>query len=46
MAGIGYSWSSIELLAVWRYLDYDFKSSSQVDSLTLNGPAIGIVFTW
>ena len=39
MAGIGYSWSSIELLAVWRYLDYDFKSSSQVDSLTLNGPA-------
>ncbi|HTN48139.1 MAG TPA: hypothetical protein VMK32_01790 [Burkholderiaceae bacterium] len=46
MAGIGYSWNSVELLAVWRYLDYDFKSSSQVDSLTLNGPAVGIVFKW
>ena len=45
--GIGYqfnSWGSV--LAGWRYIDYNFKSSSKVDSLDFNGPMIGIAFNW
>jgi len=44
--GLGYSWGNIELVGVWRYLDYKFDSDSKIQSLTLNGPAIGIVFNW
>jgi hypothetical protein len=44
--GIGYSFGWGDLVATWRYLDYDFKSDSNVQSLTANGPAIGAVFRW
>ncbi|HJW52047.1 MAG TPA: hypothetical protein VJ501_08550 [Burkholderiaceae bacterium] len=44
--GLGYSFGNIEVVGVWRYLDYEFDSDSKVQSLTLNGPALGIVFTW
>jgi hypothetical protein len=44
--GLGYSWGNIEVVGVWRYLDYEFDSDSKIQSLTLNGPAIGIVFNW
>lgn len=45
--GIGYqfnNWGSV--LAGWRYIDYNFKSSSKVDSLDFNGPMIGVAFNW
>jgi hypothetical protein len=45
--GIGYqfnNWGSV--LAGWRYIDYNFKSSSKVDSINLNGPMIGVTFNW
>jgi hypothetical protein len=43
-AGLGYQFDWGSLLATWRYLDYDFKSSSKVQSLSLNGPTIGVMF--
>lgn len=44
--GIGYSFGWGDLIAAWRYVDYDFKSSDTVQSLTLQGPAIGVSFKW
>ncbi len=44
--GIGYSFSWGSVLAGWRYLDYNFKSSSAVETLNFNGPMIGVAFGW
>ena len=44
MTGIGYTYSWGELTAAWRYLDYDLGSNTPIESLILNGPAIGV--TW
>ena len=44
--GIGYSASWGELFATWRYLDYKFKSSSNLEDLTVNGPVFGAAFRW
>jgi len=30
--------------ATYRYLDYDFKSSSKVQDLTIKGPLVGVAF--
>jgi hypothetical protein len=43
-AGIGYQFDWGAVLATWRYLDYDFKSSSKVQDLSFNGPTIGVAF--
>ena len=45
-AGIGYSFKWGDVAATWRYLDYDFKSGSAMQSLTANGPAVGAIFRW
>ena len=45
-AGIGYAFSWGEVIATWRYLDYNFKSSSKVSDLTVNGPLLGVAFRW
>jgi hypothetical protein len=42
--GLGYSFGVVEVVAAWRYLDYNFKSSSAVQSLTFNGVAVGVSF--
>lgn len=44
--GISYSYSWGDLIAMWRYLDYDFKSGKQIESLNLNGPLFGATFRW
>jgi hypothetical protein len=44
--GIGYKFSWGEVLGMWRYLDYKFKSNKQLEDLTLNGPMIGVTFRW
>lgn len=44
--GLGYTFSWGSVLAGWRYLDYNFKSSSKVESLNFNGPMIGVAFSW
>lgn len=46
MAGLGYSFGSWDLFAAWRYLDYEFKSSSKVENLDFNGPGVAVQFRW
>ena len=46
IGGIGYSFRWGDVIAVWRYLDYNMKSGSKVESLNFNGPAIGVAFRW
>lgn len=44
IAGVGYQFDWGALVASWRYLDYDFKSSSKIESMKFNGAAIGVSF--
>ena len=46
VAGVGYQFGWGALTATWRYLDYDMKSGSAVQSLTFSGAAIGATFQW
>jgi hypothetical protein len=46
VAGVGYSWKWGDVLAAWRYLDYDMKSGSDIETLSFSGPAIGVAFRW
>ena len=43
-AGLGYQFDWGAVVASWRYLDYDFKSSSHVQSVSFNGPLVGVLF--
>jgi hypothetical protein len=43
-AGIGYRFDWGALTATWRYLDYDFGSSSKLQDISFNGPVIGLSF--
>ena len=43
-AGYQFPWGS--LFGGWRYIDYSFKSSSNIESLTFNGPMLGVAFNW
>jgi len=44
MAGLGYSFDSIDVTGVWRYLDYDLGDSRPIKSIDFNGPAVGVTF--
>jgi hypothetical protein len=46
MAGLGYSFKWGDVIAVWRYLDYEFKSGEPVQSMTFNGVAVGVSFNF
>lgn len=46
MGGVGYAFSWGEVVAAWRYLDYDMKSGKKIESMSFNGPAIAAVFHW
>ena len=46
MAGLGYSWGWGDILAAWRYLDYDMGEGKPFTDLSLNGPAVAVVFRW
>lgn len=43
-AGVGYKFDWGAVVATWRYLDYQFKSGSAIDSMYLNGPLLGVAF--
>jgi hypothetical protein len=43
-ARIPFSWGDVGV--VWRYLDYEFKSGEPAQSLTFNGVAAGVSFTF
>ena len=46
LGGVGYTYKWGEVLAVWRYMDYRFKSGAPIDTLNFNGPAVGVAFHW
>ncbi len=45
-AGIGYAFQWGDVVAAWRYVDYQMKSGGPVDNLRFNGPGIAAVFHW
>jgi len=46
MTGIGYAFRWGEMIASYRYMDYQFKSDSPIHSQTFNGPLLGVAFRW
>jgi hypothetical protein len=46
IGGLGYRFSWGEAVAVWRYMDYKFKSGAPIEKLTFSGPAMGVAFRW
>ena len=46
LGGLGYRFSWGEVIAVWRYMDYKFKSGSPLEKINFNGPAMGVAFHW
>ena len=44
--GLGYQFRWGSVLAGWRYVDYKFKSDSQIERLDFNGPMVGVGFNW
>ena len=46
MAGAGYAFRWGELLAAWRYIDYQMKSSEQIQRLSFTGPLVAVQFRW
>ena len=45
-AGIGYTYRWGSLFAMWRYLDYNFKSGKDLEDMNFNGPLLGVAFQW
>lgn len=46
MAGIGYSFGWGDVVAAWRYIDYQMKSGKPVEDLNFSGPGVAAVFRW
>ena len=46
MAGVGYSWKSIDAVLAWRHLDYDMGSDTPFQDLSMSGPQLAVVFRW
>lgn len=44
LAGVGYRFKWGDVLLVYRYLDYEFKSDHALDNLNVGGPALGAKF--
>lgn len=44
MIGAGYSFDWGDVLAVWRYVDYEMPSKDPIQDLYFNGPAFGVTF--
>jgi hypothetical protein len=44
--GLGYQFRWGSVLAGWRYIDYKFKSDSQIERLDFSGPMVGVGFNW
>ena len=45
-AGIGYSFKWGDLIGGRRCLDYNFKSISKIDDMSLSGPMLGVSLRW
>ena len=44
IAGAGYAFDWGDVLAVWRYLDYNLSNSAPIQNTDFSGPAIGVTF--
>ncbi len=42
--GVGYAFDWGDLVAVWRYLDYNMSSGDAIEDLNMQGGAIGVTF--
>ena len=45
-AGVGYAYRWGDVLAVWRYLDWNAKSGTSLSDLNMSGPMLGVVLHW
>jgi hypothetical protein len=46
IAGLGYSFHWGDVIAAWRYLDYNFKSGAKLEDTTFSGPMVGVALHW
>lgn len=46
MAGAGYTFEWGEVLAAWRYIDYQMKPGEQVERLSFTGPLVAVQLRW
>jgi len=46
LAGAGYRFKRVDLVAAWRYLDYDFGDDFPLKTMTVNGPLVGVEFSF
>ena len=44
--GIGRSYNWGSAFAMWRYLDYHFRSGQGLENVNMNGPVVGFAFNW
>jgi len=45
-AGVGYAYHWGEVVALYRYLDWNAQSGKPLEKLDLGGPMIGVTFRW
>ena len=46
IGGLGHAFKWGDVIAAWRYLDYNMKSGSRIESMNFNGPAVAVAFHW
>lgn len=46
VAGLGYAFKWVDVVAVWRYLYYDLPSGKAINDINFSGPAVGVTFRW
>ncbi|MEO8740196.1 MAG: hypothetical protein ABI537_10915 [Casimicrobiaceae bacterium] len=44
--GVGYAFNWGDVVATWRYLDFDGKSGKPLQNLNTNGPQVAFVWRW
>lgn len=44
--GVGYALKWGDVIAMWRYLDYNFESGEAINDMSFNGPMLGVTFRW
>ncbi len=45
-AGVGYAFRWGEVVALYRYLDWNAKSGKPIEDLNMGGPQLGVTFRW
>jgi hypothetical protein len=46
IAGLGYAFRWIDVVAFWRHLYYDLPSGKPIKDISFSGPAVGVTFRW